>query len=111
MRLWTEERRRIKTVALAVLWCPQDSPTNILHPQTFQDTSNKFSPRRKKEKHLNNYFVKPPEIMAPCTSLHVAVFLPTPTTSLVGAQLLDTACVDILAVHSKSYLALLGFVS
>ncbi|KAJ4394169.1 hypothetical protein N0V93_003386 [Gnomoniopsis smithogilvyi] len=47
--------------------------------------------------------------MSRSTSLHVAVFLPTPATSPVGAQLLDTACVDILAVHNKSYLAPLTF--
>lgn len=49
--------------------------------------------------------------MAPATSLHVAVFLPTPDTSPIGAQLLDTACVDILAMLNKSYLEPLAFVS
>ncbi|CAN8098978.1 unnamed protein product [Discula destructiva] len=51
--------------------------------------------------------------MAPAKSLHVAVFLPRPPASSsssstlppFGAQLLDTACVDILGVHDKAYIA------
>lgn len=41
--------------------------------------------------------------MAPVTSLHVAVFLPTHEQPF-SAQFLDTACVDILAMHDKTYL-------